>query len=115
MGNLPSAKQSPRIVNGVIKWYQGDTFKLEIEIELEDQDGEPVEIKDTDTVDIIFLDKRKKHIRRFFFENITDNIVSLEFDDAITALFDKGEYTYDVYYTGENRVTIANDNKVTVE
>ena len=36
MSNLPNAEQSPRVVNGVIKWYEGDTFDLTIGLDLED-------------------------------------------------------------------------------
>ena len=36
MNNLPRADLSPRIVNGVLKWYEGDTFSLQIDLELED-------------------------------------------------------------------------------
>ena len=36
---IPVARVSPRIANGCICWYEGDTFSLRLRLELEDQDG----------------------------------------------------------------------------
>lgn len=115
MSNLPSAEMSPRIVNGVIKWYQGDTFDLQLTFDLEDQDGEPITIAPTDTVKIVFKDKSLKTVKEFTFTNISNNTVTMDFDATCTALFTKGNYTYDVLYSRSERTTVANDNKVVVE
>jgi len=115
MSNLPSAEQSPRIVNGVIKFYQGDTFDLVLELDLVDQDGEEITIAAGDTVKVVFKDKSLSTVKEFTFTNITGNTVTMEFDATCTALFPAGRYTYDIYYTAEDRTTIANDNKVVVE
>lgn len=115
MSNLPSAEMSPRIVNGVIKWYQGDTFDLQLTFDLEDQDGEPITIAQTDTVNIVFKDKSLKTVKEFTFTNISNNTVTMDFDATCTALFGSGIYTYDIYYTGTERTTLGNNNKVVVE
>lgn len=113
--NIPNAKVSPRVENGVIKWYEGDTFSLQLELELRDQDGEAITIGENDTVHIIFRDDTLDAVKEFNFTEITGNIVTMVFDSTVTALFPKGRYTYDVHYTGENRTTVCNDNKAEVE
>ena len=57
MSNLPNAEQSPRVVNGVIKWYEGDTFTMDLGLGLTDQDGEAVTLNAADTVKVTFRDK----------------------------------------------------------
>lgn len=115
MGNIPNAEPSPRVVNGVLKWYEGDTFDLDLEIKLEDQDGEPITIGASDTVKVVFRDSARNIVKEFSFTGISGNTVTLDFDSTCTALFPKGCYTYDVYYTGADRTTVANDNKAVVE
>ena len=41
--------------------------------------------------------------------------MTLDFNAAVTALFPKGRYTYDVDVTHGYRTTIAHSNKVVVE
>lgn len=115
MNNLPNAEQSPRIVNGVLRWYQGDTFDLQLTLEIYDQDGQTITIAADDTVKIVFSDKSNSVVKEFTFTSISDNIVTMDFDGTCSALFPKGNYTYDVYYSGSDRTTLANDNKVVVE
>lgn len=115
IGILPNARMSPRLINGVIKWYAGDTFDLQLTIELMDQDGVGVEINDTDTVEVIFYDKNRCAVKTFSFTNIIDNTITLQFDETASKLFPCGEYTYDIYYIGGRRVTLANENRVVVE
>lgn len=112
MSNIPNAKQSPRLMNGVLSWYKNDTFTLQIELDLTDQDGETMDA--TGTVEVVFSDDCHNVIKEFTLTP-KENIVTLEFTEDVTALFHKGEYTYDIYYNGEKRTTIANDNKVVVE
>jgi len=115
VSNLPNAEQSPRIVNGVLRWYESDTFELQLVLELEDQDGDPITIAATDTVKIVFRDKTNTIVKEFTFTNISNNTVTMDFDATCTALFPRGNYQYDVYLTQSERTTIANDNKVVVE
>lgn len=115
MSELPSAKQSPRIVNGVLRFFERDTFDLNLELELTDQDGTPITIQSTDTIKIVFTDKTNAVIKEFDFTGATNNTVTLDFDTACTALFKKGEYHYDLYYTGSERTTIAKSNVCMVD
>ena len=116
MGNLPHANPSPRIVNGVLKWYLGDTFDIQIKLDLEDQDGEEIIINNESSVEAVFLDRRKKVVKEFVFSNIKDNTITLSFDNNISSLFPIGEYTYDIYYcVGDRRITLADNNRVIVE
>ena len=116
MAEIPSARQSPRIHNGVLKWYEGDTFGFSIAISLEDQDGETVNVNPGDTVEVEFRDRKNLAVTEFTFANVQNNTVSLDFDDTVTALFRKGEYQYDVVLNhGDKRTTIAKDNDVVVE
>lgn len=110
--NIPNAKQSPRIEHGVLSWYHGDTFDLRIELEMVDQDGVAVEA--TGTVDVVISDCCGKVVKEFSVTP-TDNIIVLDFNADVTAFFPAGEYRYDMYYNGEERTTIANDNKIVVE
>lgn len=115
MNNIPNAEASPRVVNGVLLWYEYDTFDLQVEIDLTDQDGEKVNIGPEDTVRVVFLDRSLDVVKEFEFTDIQDNIVTLDFDAACSALFPKGSYTYDVYYKYADRTTICKNNKVVVE
>ena len=115
MSELPSAQQSPRIVNGVLKWYQGDTFDLKIQLKMIDQDGTEIIIGDGDTVTVVFKDKTDTEIKTFLFETVENNTITLDFDSECTANFPRGEYFYDIYYKGAERTTIANNNYVVVE
>lgn len=112
MSNIPNAKQSPRLEHGVLTWYQGDTFDLQIELELTDQDGMAMDA--TGTVDVVFRDDCHNIIKEFTLTP-SNNIITLDFNADVSALFRIGEYRYDVYYNGEERTTIANDNKVVVQ
>ena len=112
MSNIPNAKPSPRIEHGCLYWYKDDTFSINIELSLSDQDGRPVPA--TGTVEVVFYDDCKNSIKTF--ECIpSDNVITLEFDKQVSSLFPIGEYRYDIHYTGQERVTIANENKAFVE
>ena len=115
MSNLPSAEQSPRVVNGVIKWYEGDTFTMDLGLGLTDQDGEAVTLNAADTVKVTFRDKGENEVKEFSFTNVSKDTVTLDFNAAVTVLFPKGRYTYDVDVTHGYRTTIAHSNKVVVE
>lgn len=109
---IPNAKQSPRIDNGILMFYKDDTFTLQIELEMTDQDGVAVEA--TGEVDVVFRDDCHEIVKQFSCTPV-DNVITLEFTEDVSALFPIGTYTYDMYYNGEYRTTIANDNKVVVE
>ena len=112
---LPGARVSPRLASGAICWYAGDTFTVQLLLELADQDGAAVTIGAADTVKVTFYDKQRRLVKEFSFTGPAGNTVSLVFDDGVTALFPKGEYTYDILYTYANKTTLARDNRARVE
>ena len=97
---IPGARVSPRIANGCICWYEGDTFSLRLRLELEDQAGADVTIGQTDTIKVTGAD---------------ENTVTLAFTDEVTAKFPRGIYRYDILYTHGNRTTLASGNIARVE
>ena len=108
---IPGARVSPRIANGCICWYEGDTFS----IRLEDQDGAEVAIGQTDTIKVTFYDWTKKAVQEFSFTGADENTVTLAFTDEVTAKFPRGIYRYDILYTHGNRTTLASRNIARVE
>lgn len=115
MNNIPAAELSPRIKNGVLMWYEGDTFTLDLELKLIDQDDEPVVIPSSATVKVVFLNEQRNTVKEFTFADIEDNNISMVFDATVTALFPAGCYTYDLCYTAGDRTTLINENEVVVE
>lgn len=115
MGNIPSAKVSPRVVNGVLFWYAGDTFDLDLIFDIVDQDEETYNIRPRDTVKIIFENARNKKVAEYNFGNITDNKVTIHMDSTETQKYPTGEYTYEAQLHWENRTTIIEKAKVVVE
>lgn len=115
IGNLPSANPSPRIVGGVIKWYEGDTFDLQVDIELMDQNGDGVVILPEHALDFVFRNSRNEIVYAVRFTEITDNCVVLAFTPDVSSKFPKGGYTYDVYYDGAKRKTLVDQAPIIVE
>lgn len=113
--SIPSAAPSPRIVGGVLKWYAGDTFELQVDLELKDENGEAVVIESGQSVEFVFRDRTGKTVYAVGFEDIADNRVVVRFDASVSALFPKGRYTYDVVYRGPVRRTLAHGAPVMVE
>lgn len=112
---IPGAYASPRISNGVLCWYEGDTFAVAIQIDLEDQDGEDVEIAAEDRVRITFYDETRETIHTETYSKITENTVTFTVDEEVSAKFPKGLYSYDIAFLRGNRTTLARDNKIRVE
>lgn len=112
---IPGAYASPRISNGVLCWYAGDTFSVVIQADLVDQDGAAVDIGATDTVKVTFRDDTRAEVWSKTFSNVANNQVTLVVDAEISAKFPKGRYTYDVEFSHGDRTTLARDNKVRVE
>ncbi len=122
--NIPSADISPRNDNGILKFYEGDTFKFNLMLELKDQDNEDVILDSAkDEVQIVFYNYKNKIIKSFDFgKDKTNaigegNLLELEFDKDTSAFFEKGKYTYDGFATieGIGRRTIINRAPVLVE
>ena len=112
---LTNARPSPRVEQGRLWWYEGDTFKLDILLQLKDQDGETLTAAEEDSVEFTFRDGCGRMVYTVTFTGLTDNRVTLTVDSAVTGQFPRGEYTYDVRYLHGDRTTLARDNRLRVE
>ena len=109
-------------MNGVLKFYEGDTFTYCLTLELTDQDGVPFTLDpDCAVLKFRFYNCKNVLVKEFVFggENggdIIDNKVELNFDSTATALFRRGKYHYDcILECGERRVTLADNALLTVD
>lgn len=121
--NIPSANVSPRNDNGILKFYEGDTFVFNLCLELKDQDEKDIVLDSgKDSVEIVFYDNKNYVKKQFNFGKGTGtinegNVLELAFDDETSKDFPKGKYTYDGFVTieGIGRRTIINRAPVLVE
>ena len=113
MADIPRAKMSPRIVNGIIYWYEGDTFEFNLAVDLRDQDGEIVTPSDENAFEIIIRDERNNEV----FNEKQYGVSGVHFycDEEVTKRFRKGKYKYDINYYGEFKTSLAEDNIMIVE
>lgn len=119
MGNIPTAKPSPRVENGTLFWYAGDLFQVDVALELTDQDGGAVHIGANDTVTVTFYDVQRQTVHTFT-PSVTNDRATLVFDETVSAKFPKGRYTYDMEYrytdtNGKRKTTLMRDNPCRVE
>lgn len=115
-GRIPSAKLSPRVeCNGTIAWYNLDTFNLDFEIKLITEDGTQIDLEESDLLQIVFYNSSGDTVYTFSFTEFVDNTVTLEFNQEVTALFEKGRYLYKVLHFRDFRRTIAYENVAIVE
>lgn len=87
---IPAVRVIPRIANGCICWYEGDTFSLRLRLELEDQDGAAVTVGASDSVKITFYDRMRTQVQQFVFSGIVGNTVTLDFTEDVSAKFPRG-------------------------
>lgn len=112
---LPGAEVSPRVANGCLCWYEGDTFELGIQLDVTDQDGEAVVLAPDDRVRVTFWDERRGFVQEFLFTDIQDNTVTLAFTEDISALFPEGNYSYDLRLEHGKQTTLMRRNLVHVD
>ncbi|MCD8036032.1 MAG: hypothetical protein LUE88_01420 [Clostridiales bacterium] len=115
MIRVDSALPSPRIVNGILQWYEGDEFEAGFKLELKDSDGEEITLTETDTVTVIVKNDRLEEIKTFEFSGIEDNSINIVFDSEVTALFKAGTYFYDIRLGGTYNTTVVKNNVMNVE
>lgn len=117
MAKLPGAKMSPRIVNGVLLWYEGDTFALNLHLSIKDQDGTPVTLSSTDTLELTFYSRNAAVVETMTFtgEVLSGGTVKVTVDEDTSALFPVGHYSYDLRLLGAERKTLVRGGKITVE
>ena len=120
MSELIFTKPSPRLENGVLTWFKGDTFNFRLALSLYDQTGGPIDIAETDSLKINFYNAKNELIKTFAFgeggEAVEDgNTVCLAFSDATSGLFEKGSYHYDIILEGTETTTVTSNAPAAVE
>ncbi len=109
-GILPGAKPSPRVENGCLCWYEGNTFEVGLLFEMEDRGGIPITMQPGETVTVTFYDNRCKEVHAFVFTDIQDNTVTMEFTEEVTRKFPKGKYVFDAVYDHTERTTLIRED-----
>lgn len=117
MTKLKPAKLSPRMENGTLCWYEGDTFKLLLDLDLTDQDGAAITLEPEDQLTLRFWDRDGCQVRELTYTggDVTENRISIEMDETLTAAFRRGKYWLDVQVLRENKTTVVKGSPVKVE
>lgn len=117
MAKLPWAKMSPRIENGVLYWFEGDTFRLNLILTLKDQDGAAVTVKAEEQLELTFCNKRRDTVKTVVFSGAeaATGKVKLVVDEDLSARFPAGRYSYDLRLLGEERTTLIRGGTIIVE
>lgn len=115
MGNIPAAKISPRLEFGILKWYAGDTFSVQVNLNFTDRSGHAVTLTAEDTAQVRFYTVTGSTVEDLTFEDLSAGFVTLEFDEARSGKFPRGRYLYDIVVTHENVTTAAKGNRILVE
>ena len=118
---LPESGPSPRLENGALYWFEGDNFTFQLDLsELQDQDGDAITLDPNEAeLTVIFRDARERPVHTFAFgpeedDQVENNCAALVFDDAATADFPKGRYTYrvELEYCGETKTLLRRGQAV---
>ena len=111
-----TAKKSPRIENGKIYWYEGDTFSIEWTITLTDETThEEIDLSPLDTVLFKFSNTYKNVVYECECEVGENGKVILEIPKEVSEKFAVGTYTYSIKYKCEDIITVAANGIVEVE
>ena len=105
---LAGSTRSPSIPNGVLAWFEGDIFKLNLKGKLFDQDKTPVEFPKGATLTLRVLNERREIIKEFECSPDENGNIEINIDEKTTALFPWGKYKGQMLYDdGEKHVTIG--------
>ena len=115
MVRVDAALPSPRIVNGIIMWYEGDSFEISLKLSLKDADGNNHMLSAGDRAFVEIKNDKMKTVKEFVFSNVNENILSMTFDRETSAMFPVGKYFYDVRLEGAYNTTVAKNNRIKVE
>lgn len=112
---IEGAKPSPRILNGNIYWYEGDTFSIPLTIDIGTL-REGINISKGNTVVLNFFNTAGTLV---FYKNATvieNNTVQFEISGTETSKLPAGRYRMKILHeNSEGRVTVAPDVRVIVE
>ena len=101
-----ATKQSPRIENGTIKWYEGDAFYLYFTIDDVNSDPVvPIKLEENDKIVVIFR-QQCREMRRFEILESKSGLFPVHVDERTTKLFREGQYFYDIELHRNNSDTI---------
>ena len=116
-------KGSPRFEGDTLKWFAGNTFPYTLHISLVNGDtGEYIAVNPEHRIEVAFYLK-KEVAHNFVFtklvvedvDGVPTTVITLDFNDEISAKFGVGSYTYCITYYGEYVTTIADNMKAEVE
>lgn len=113
---IEGAKPSPRVANGNLYWYEGDTFSFTLQIDIKDVFGYDKIIQVGETITAVFYNKAEATILTKTFTAVENNTITLSIDEAETAKFPEGRYVLKLFL-GENseQTTVANHIDVIVQ
>ena len=109
---------SPRVENGVLKWYEGDAFFVRFGLVINKQTGEELVIGESDKVVVTFYDSYCRKIVAIDVPVSNGKTLPVHIDSRRSKLFPVGNYHYDVELhrnNSETIQTIAHCCKVEVE
>ena len=105
---LAGSTRSPSIPNGVLAWFEGDIFKLNLKGKLFDQDKTPVEFPEGATLTLCVLNERREIVKEFECSPDENGNIEINIDEETTALFPWGKYKGQMLFDdGEKHVTIG--------
>jgi hypothetical protein len=113
MGNFNSARPSPEIRAGVLCFYEGDRFSLQLSLDLRDDDGEPVELLPEDKIKVVIYDMPTVLWEKGY-TGVKGNMLELAVDDELGGLLRHGEYKLRIVVHHGETVTTVVDAEVIV-
>ena len=108
-------KLSPRIEEGVIVWYSGDSFPLEISL-YDEEMNKPILIDKNEMLTLVIRDGCR-NILKIDLNHVGEGNYSFSISKENTKKLSVGEYSYDIiYYKKNNEIqTIYTCGKMRVE
>ena len=117
MANIPSAYESPRIENGSVRFYAGDTFEIDLKMEITDNNGLPVTLSANDTIDIVLTSCRGEELLTLQYNgsDLDGSVLTIQVDSELSAKIPAGRHKYDIYLTHDgDRTTVVCGNRLEV-
>ncbi len=118
MSNVPAlrgAQRSPRIHNGNILFYEGDTFRLMLTMEIDEADGSRYHFQEGDSIELEIYDRNGDRVWSKQYTDCTGGRIALEVNADLNAVLPAGKYHLAARFRGENATTIIAQTKIIVE
>ena len=114
---LQKARQSPRVSNGDILFYEGDTFCLILELEISEDGQGQHQITGKETVEVEIFDASGTRIYQKTYDasQIENNCIELPFDEALVAKLPAGRYSMAATLNWQYRTTILAKSDIVVQ